>query len=454
VQSSVVQSVAVPSSGQYSFFVTPSSGTYTLLVSTTNTSTTPTPPTGWLAIQPSTAYSLVVGTNSFSDQNFGFYRGSAVRGNVFRDNGFGTGTPNDALQNGSELGISDIAVTASDGTNTRSGLTDVTGSYTLYLPFTFGATVTVSHTQAVPTGTNIVTTPILATAFNAPAARQRNLSFSAGQTYTINFGVVYPTNLSPDQAAQAQSPGTLTFNHLLKPGSQGSVSLALTAGSFSYLLRIDLNCDSDFDDPGELFVTPPLNFVVDATWPTLPDSSFQPCPLQLLVNIPAGLPDGRIDIAQLSSSLTWLNNPAISDSDRVFDTSTILSSGGLRLTKEVRNLSQSSPFALSTTAKPGETLEYKISYQNISTQPIFNIILSDPIPFFTSLIQDAYATGEVQLSCPNTTTNNVNLGTISIISLNLPTLCSLSTAPAPGGGTAPALLPGQAGSFVYRVLVK
>jgi len=47
-----------------------------------------------------------------------------------------------------------------------------------------------------------------------------------------------------------------------------------------------------------------------------------------------------------------------------------------------------------------------------------------------------------------------DLGPVSNLSLNLAALCTLSTAPLPGGGSAPALLPGQRGFFVYRVQVK
>jgi hypothetical protein len=82
------------------------------------------------------------------------------------------------------------------------------------------------------------------------------------------------------------------------------------------------------------------------------------------------------------------------------------------------------------------------------------VVLYDPIPFFSTLVQNAYGgTGEVELVCPGGAVVRPDLGSTSSISLNLATLCTLPTAPQPGGGSAPALLPGQGGYFVYRVQV-
>ncbi|MCX7784343.1 MAG: hypothetical protein N2318_11960, partial [Meiothermus sp.] len=124
--------------------------------------------------------------------------------------------------------------------------------------------------------------------------------------------------------------------------------------------------------------------------------------------------------------------------------------------KEVRNVSTGSPFAANVQGRPGEVLEYRITYQNIGSQPIFNVVLSDPIPFFTTLIQNTYGgTGELELACPGGTLVRPDLGSVGSISLNLASLCSLSTAPNPSGpGSLPALLPAQGGYFLYQVQVR
>lgn len=40
--------------------------------------------------------------------------------------------------------------------------------------------------------------------------------------------------------------------------------------------------------------------------------------------------------------------------------------------------------------KPGETIEYRISFQNYSAKEISTIIISDPIPPFSDLVTAAY----------------------------------------------------------------
>ncbi len=457
--SSVVQSVAVSAgSGAYTFSAV-APGSYTLVVSTTSSATTPTAPTGWLFVNPAGSLPINMGSSSISNQDFGLFNGSRIRGTVFRDDGQGAGTANDALQNGGEPGIPNVVVTASSGTSSRSANTDAYGLYTLFIPASFGSTLTLSHPQQPATGSNVGGASVnLATSYGSAAAASRTISgFSPGQYYEgYNFGVVRDSRLSPDQSGQSPSPGTITYSHLYRPGTLGNVNLSQSGGSYTYALRRDVNCDGDFADPGENFQPLPQSFTVNATWPRESDGSLRACALELQVVVPAGLPAGRVDMAQLQAALGWVNNPAITDTRQVFDTTTVVTAGGLQLLKEVRNVSTASPFAANVQGRPGEVLEYRIAYQNIGSQPIFNVVLADPIPFFTNLVQNAYGgTGELELACPNGTLVRPDLGSVSSISLNLASLCSLSTAPNPSGpGTLPALLPAQGGYFLYRVQVK
>ncbi|MCX7601430.1 MAG: hypothetical protein N2Z75_05750 [Meiothermus sp.] len=457
--SSVVQSVAVGTgSGSYSFSAV-APGSYTLVVATSPTATTPTPPAGWLFINPSGSRPISMGTTPISDQDFGLFNGSRIRGTVFRDDGQGGGSANDARQNGGETGIPNVLVTASSGSNSRSAYTDASGLYTLFIPASFGSTLSLSHPLQPATGSNVNGSSVsLAASYGSPAAASRTIgSFAAGQYYEgYNFGVVLESRLSPDQSGQAPSPGTITYSHLYRPGTLGTVNLSQSGGGFTYALRRDVNCDGDFADAGEGFQPLPQSFTVDATWPRESDGSLRACALELQVVVPAGLPAGRVDMARLQAALGWANNPTISDTRQVFDTTTVVTAGGLQLFKEVRNISTGSSFASSVQGRPGEVLEYRITYQNIGSQPIFNVVLSDPIPFFTTLVQNAYGgTGELELACPNGTLVRPDLGSVSSISLNLASLCSLSTAPNPSGsGSLPALLPAQGGYFLYRVQVK
>ncbi|GIW33201.1 hypothetical protein [Meiothermus sp.] len=457
--SSVVQSVAVnPGSGVYTFS-TVAPGSYTLVVTNSPTNTTPTAPSGWLFINPSGSRTVGMGSSNIADQDFGLFNGSRIRGTVFRDDGLGGGTANDAWQNAGEPGIPNALVSASDGTNVRSTTTDASGLYTLFIPASFGSSLTLSHPLQPATGSNVNGSSVsLASGYGSAAAASRTIGgFAPGQYYEgYNFGVVRESRFSPDQSRQSPSPATITYSHLYRPGTLGTVNLVQSGGSYTYALRRDVNCDGDFADAGESFQPLPQSFTVGASWPRESDGSLRACALELQVVVPAGLPAGRVDMAQLQAALGWANNPTLTDTRQVFDTTTVITAGTLQLLKEVRNVSTGSPFAANVLGRPGEVLEYRIAYQNIGSQPIFNVVLSDPIPFFTTLVQNAYGgTGELELACPNSTLVRPDLGSVGGINLNLASLCSLSTAPNPSGsGTLPALLPGEGGYFVYRVQIQ
>lgn len=466
VQGSTVVAVQTvnPGTGSYTFSgVVP--GSYTLVLDNNNSTadTTPTAPTGWLLINPATGSRAITMTSSnLLNQDFGLFRGFRVEGRVFYDDGESGGTANNALQDGQERSVGGVVITASDGTSSRTTSTDGNGFYYLYVPASWSS-VSLSHPLRPATGWNNGSTATLVGSWadaTGPTSAGAVVSLGsasslAGSSLTRNFGVVRSSLFRPDQSGQTTSPGVVRYLHQFKPGSLGTVSLALVnTPQFGYQLRRDVNCDGDFDDAGEGFQGLPQSFSVGSSWPREPDGSLAACALEVQVLVPAGVSAGQVDIASLSASLAWSNNPAVQETRGLTDATTVIRGGELRLEKQVRNVSQNTAFAASAQGRPGEVLEYRIQYQNIGSQPIFNVVLYDPIPFFSTLVQNAYGgTGEVELVCPNGAVVRPDLGNTNSISLNLAALCTLPTAPQPGGGSAPALLPGQGGYFVYRVQV-
>jgi uncharacterized repeat protein (TIGR01451 family) len=395
---SVVQSAAVSAgTGSYSFSgVAP--GNYTLVVTASASSTTPTPPSGWLFIEPvAGSRSLSVGGSNVTGQDFGLYHGSRISGTVFRDDGLGSGTANDALQNGGEPGIAGVSVTASDGAQSRSTPTDSLGNYVLYVPYTFASSVTLSHPLAPATGSNVGGgSVVLATAYGQSAAQQRTISpFAAGNRYDgYNFGVVRPSLWQPDQSGQASSPGVVTYAHRVRPGTLGTLTFLRVSGNWNYLLRIDANCDGDFDDAGEGYQSLPYSLTVGSAWPREADGSLKACAVEVMVIVPAGLPGGSSDFLNLASRLRYANNAAVDDLLSLTDSTVVGVGGELRLTKQVQNLTQGTPPSTGRAdGKPGEVLEYCIAYQNQSSAPITQVVLTDPIPFFTD-----YQSGTLRLN--------------------------------------------------------
>ncbi|MER3442858.1 MAG: hypothetical protein C4333_01525 [Meiothermus sp.] len=410
----VAQQALTPGPGNFTFSNVPP-GNYTLILDDNpGGDTTPTPPTGWLFIEPvAGSRSLSVGGSNVSGQDFGLYHGSRISGTVFRDDGLGSGTANDALQNGGEPGIAGVAVTASDGAQSRSAVTDSLGNYVLYVPYTFGPALTLSHPLAPATGSNVGgSSAVLATAYGQSAAQQRTISpFAPGNRYDgYNFGVVRPSLWQPDQSGQASSPGVVTYAHRVRPGTLGTLTFLRLAGGWNYLLRLDANCDGDFADAGEGYQGLPYSLAVGSAWPREADGSLRACAVEVMVIVPAGLPGGSSDFLNLASRLRYAGNAAVDDQLALTDTTVVGAGGELRLTKQVQNLTQGTPPSTGRAdGRPGEVLEYCIAYQNQSASPVTQVVLTDPIPFFTD-----YQAGTLRLDAsPLTDAADADAGEVS-----------------------------------------
>jgi uncharacterized repeat protein (TIGR01451 family) len=151
-----------------------------------------------------------------------------------------------------------------------------------------------------------------------------------------------------------------------------------------------------------------------------------------------------VDVATISGAMVWTNNAAVTDTARVIDTTKLVGvAGNLQLYKGVRNVSQDTAggvtvptYKTSVGGKPGvggaigEELEYCISYRNVGTTAVSSMIVTDPIPFFTS-----FKPGSITLnSTTQTDGSTVTDGFITVI---------VGTVAAGAGGTV-----------CYRVTIK
>lgn len=452
----VLQVAAVaPGAGGYSFTnLVP--GDYTLVLDDNNNPSdlTPTPPAGWHFIQPAGGQrSLTLGRADLAGQDFGLFRGTQLVGRVFYDDGLGGGTANNALQDGGEGGVAGVVVTATDGTNTRSATTDGAGNYLLWIPYAWGS-VTLTQPLRPATGWNDGNTATRVADWGQATAPGTGLALGPAsglpKTLVRNFGVVRPSLLRPDASGQASSPGTVDYAHLYRPGTQGSLTLSAAGGGYTYLVRVDPACGGS-----GAFQALPLSLAVGTAWPRGSDGGLAACPLTLRVVVPPGVAAGSLDQVYLRARLVWANNGGVEETVYVLDTTAVQASGGLALSKAVRNYSQNGAWANTAAGQPGEILEYRIQYQNLSSAPVFQVVLSDPVPFFTDLLQDQWGQGEVLLTCPGGSQVAVDLGPTNLVRLDLAQRCPLNTAPYPGTGQpTPALLPGEGGSFLYRVRIR
>jgi len=280
-------------------------------------------------------------------------------------------------------------VRATDGSNTRTTLTDGNGYYRLYIPASWG-TVTLSHPLRPATGWNDGSTAQRVASWqDATGALSSGGRVAlgsalglAGSGLTRNFGVVRDSRFYPDQSGQTSSPGTHTFAHTYAPGTLGTVTLSTgSAPRYAYQVRLDADCDGVYG-PGEDWQPLPYTFGVGPAWPREVDGSLKGCTIEVRALVPAGEPAGAVDILLLRAGLTWGNNAAVVEPDGVTDTLQV-TGGEVRLTKRVRNVTQNGSFGGAAQGRPGEHLEYCIAYQNLGTAPVSAFTLSDPVPFFT-----------------------------------------------------------------------
>ena len=111
---------------------------------------------------------------------------------------------------------------------------------------------------------------------------------------------------------------------------------------------------------------------------------------------------------------------------------------GLVLQKSVRNVTQGGGVGTSNSARPGDTIEYVITYPNSSNSPLGTISIADVIPAFTTFVS-ASCGAPLPLSISG---------------------CSVTTQPSVGGTGAlqwtitGTLQASRAGTVVFRVLVQ
>ncbi|MFU8888125.1 MAG: hypothetical protein ACNA8N_05955 [Trueperaceae bacterium] len=419
-------------------------------------------PSGWLFVSPAAGVlPLSVTDVPIGDADVGLFHGSLVSGTVFRDDGHGAGVSADGVLQGSEAGIPSAVVTASDALASVSTVTTADGTYRIYLPATFGVEVTLSHSLPVPTGTSVAgasADACLETAFRDGGAASRLLGdvdcsllidggetgFTAGTVYAgYDFGVGRASRFIADQFGSVASPGTIEYVHLYTPGMPGAVTFAADADAFTYLVFVDADCDG-VDDPDEGALEMPATIVVGPMWPRLGDGALAGCAVRVRVIVPDGVVDGFTDIAAVTASLVWSTNPhAVTDTTLVIDTTRVSSSGGLSLAKEVCNVTEGCVYDVAGQGRPGDVLEYRVTFTNRGIDDVSDLVVYDPVPFYTTISLDQYGvTGELEFTCPDGSVVAVDIGEVAGIAVDVSTVCGIAV-----------LRPGESGSLRYRVTI-
>jgi uncharacterized repeat protein (TIGR01451 family) len=159
---------------------------------------------------------------------------------------------------------------------------------------------------------------------------------------------------------------------------------------------------------------------------------------QVCIIVRDSVPPGAPFNAQNQITVTATFNGSLTYTRTDITTVSVSGSAGLTLNKTVRNVTQGGVAGTSNQARPGDTLEYVITYANLSSGPITNIVINDSTPSFTV---------------------NVN----AVCGVLPPNLLAPCTVTQPGAGASGAyqwaipngsLAPGQSGTVTFTVTVQ
>jgi len=388
-----------------------------------------------------------------------------VSGRIFDDTGVGSGVPNDGIVNGGEPGVATVAVRLTDCGSTLHAATvsDGVGSYSLSVPATLpvGAPVCVATARDIgrqSTGASISTTALAAgTAATVagvsylyrPGVSDDSLAFNwAGSDAAgLNFASVPHGRISANVLQNGRPGATFTFAHAFVAGTAGTVNFEVPRSvstpaveGWTAQVYADPGCTAELR-PGAVQLFPAA---VDLTM----TAGQRTCVLLLLTApIQASAGDRNETVLRARFSHAGIL-PTLTTGYQADDVA-ILSTDALRLTMEVRNVTQGmTSFGTGNQARPGEILEYRMTYTNIAQTVIRGLTIDDSTPAFTTFQgASAGALPDGLTACTKRTP----------ASAAAPVDCAVSESAGGRGALVwrfeGGLAPGATGSVLVRVLV-
>ncbi|MEW6161256.1 MAG: DUF11 domain-containing protein, partial [Verrucomicrobiota bacterium] len=376
-----VQVAAVQSATGAFSFSNLTNGFYTIVLDDNSTlsDVQPSLPSGWAGTEMpgQIRQNILVNSVDLPNQNFGLIQANALRGVVFKDTGVSGGMANDGIRNGGEIGLPGISLKLLDdaGNVLDTATSDGSGNFTLLVPSTVANGTALKIVETNPsafrsTGAN----PGNTGGAYSVATDELAFTYSAATAYTgIQFGNV-PENQFNTDGQQSGLPGTVVFyTHTFVAGTAGQVTFILGAAAspantgWSEAIFRDSNGNSQID-AGEPMITGPLTVAADEK-------------VALIVKefIPANAPFNAQNQLTITARFAFIGStPALLASYARTDLTTVgtPTTAGLTLLKNVDK----------STALPGETITYTITYANQSSEPVSNVAVFDATPAFTTFL--------------------------------------------------------------------
>ena len=400
-----------------------------------------------------------------------------VQGYVFNDMGDASANANDGIKNASaEIGLAGVTVTLTDCSSTTydSTQTDANGFYRFTSPRTAANHAVWRNTQlcvnATPqsgyavtgasarpsTGSLYNTVTSLGNgangavtvdntaytyAYTRGSSTQQVVSFKAPDEDSyhlrVDFGQV-PTSTLASPSAQGVVPGnTVTHAFRFRPGTRGSLNVSAQTPSTMSTWGVTLYQDSSCSGAYSVSM-PVLSSAVAVTQGS--DVCFV-----VRATVPANVAKGTSYNLPLQAVLTY---DTLGVADTLSTTATTaVSSTPVLLTKQVRNVTANGAAGTSSNAKSGETLEYTVTFTNIGSGTVNNIVINETTTNWTTLANATVTTTlPAGMTCSSMKTPDNPSGT-SCTALTGASKGALSFAFSGGLST------GQSGVVAYKVKV-
>jgi uncharacterized repeat protein (TIGR01451 family) len=181
--------------------------------------------------------------------------------------------------------------------------------------------------------------------------------------------------------AQTGVPGTsVLYTHVFNAGLAGSVSFATSDvpspafAGWTNLIYRDTNCNGMLDS---------VEGASTLTGSVAVNPGDQVC-LVVKSNIPAAAPYNSQDIITVTATFTPTVGSNVIYTRQDITTVGSPAGSGLTLMKSVRNVTQGGVAGTTNTARPGDVLEYIISYSNAASTQVMMVVISDNTPAFTN----------------------------------------------------------------------
>ncbi|WP_408901499.1 GEVED domain-containing protein [Photobacterium piscicola] len=381
-----------------------------------------------------------------------------LSGVVFEDNGVGGATAaHDGIQEGSEVGLGNFTVTVTFNDAGVTGVTtgdviatDITsgdGSYKFILGVDFSGKnllldvikqadwidISEANVIAIP---QVVSTSVVDS--------QMAVNASAGDDISgLDFGKVREPRMEPDNFSEVEPGKAVLFPHKFTAATAGSVNFSIinpevapANDGWNAVLYLDSNCNGIIDGADAQIVNPIA--VSGNTAVCLLSKVFVPEDALLNGQYHYDIAADMIftDSAGTGHGITR----QVLDKDTV--RATFRGAGELKLEKTVRNITQGTAVGVSNNGRPGDILEYVITFTNVGDGDLTEVSIFDSTPSYTELSQAIDCTsGNVptSLTCTTVTANGTNVvGYEGEVRWNM----------------AGTLSPGDQGTAIYLIKIK